>query len=62
MTTIKLDPPWKVQPKKHICSICEREFTWEEDSAWFGSMEKVEEKTCSLECQKKSKNWIEYKN
>lgn len=51
-----------VQKKKvHRCSICRKNFFWNDESCWFGQWvnkkgnEKILEKCCSRNCFKKSK-------
>lgn len=36
----------------HTCSNCLREFEWDQFCAWYGSIENVEIKACSCECQR----------
>jgi hypothetical protein len=58
--TIKLSPSYAINPTIHVCSICERSFTWNSESAWFGILEdkrsetEIIEKVCSWECRQKS--------
>lgn len=46
--------------KIHVCTICDKEFYWNENSRWYGILEndkgyvEVIEKTCSIECRNNS--------